>query len=179
MVTNPSHGLTADRETRHFGWRLGGLFVFIAAALALGGYTYLSHQQADARAEAQRELSAIADLKLRQIVNWREERLSDARFFSRARFVAQDVQRFLNEPGSEAARSEVWHWLDLLKGEERYAAVAVYDREFKPRLAIPATSAEPGASSRKLLEQAMQDRNIVFGDLRRDENDDGDEMKTK
>src|SRR5690242_5618711 len=84
-----------EAEARRFSRRLVGVFALLAVLLAMVGYVYLSRRQVEARAEAHRELSAIADLKLRQILNWREERLSNARFLAHARFVAQDVRLFL------------------------------------------------------------------------------------
>ena len=168
--TNPgaSVGRTADAEARRVGRMLAGTFLLMAAALVVAGYLYVSRQQAEARATAHRELSTIADLKLSQITNWREERLSDARFFSRARFVAQDVRRLVDEPDSEAARAAVLQWMDLLKGGARYAAVMVFDPRFERRLSLPASAAQPAASTRKLLAQAVQSRKVVFGDLHRD-----------
>jgi signal transduction histidine kinase len=159
----------ADSATRRFGRRLAGVFLVIAAMLAVAAWVYLSHQQAEARAEAHRELSAIADLKLKQIHDWREERLSDARFFARARFVAQDVRRFLDEPNSEAARAAVLHWMDLLKSGDRYFAVMVFDMRLERRLALPASAGVPPASIRNLLEAAVQGREVAISDLQRDE----------
>ena len=159
----------ADAETRRFGRKLAGVFLLLGAVLAVAAWVYLSHQQAEARAEAHRELSAIADLKLKQIHDWREERLSDARFFAHARFVAQDMRRILDEPGSEAARAAVLQWLDLLKSGDRYFAVMVFDMHFERRLALPASAGKPPASIRSLLEQAVQGHEVVISDLQRDE----------
>jgi len=165
----PDRARAADADARRFGWRLAGVFGLLAAALAAGGWAFLTHRQAEVRAEAHQELSAIADLKLRQIRQWREERLSDARFFSRARFVAQDVRRFLDEPDSAATRDDMLHWLNLLKGGDRYYNVMVFDARLERRLSLPASATEPRASVRKVLAQALHDREIVFGDLQRDE----------
>jgi hypothetical protein len=42
-------------------------------------------------------------------------------------FVAQDLQRFLDDSGSDAARSAVLDWLRLLKGGDRYYTAMVFD----------------------------------------------------
>jgi PAS domain S-box-containing protein len=159
----------ADAEAIRFGRRLVGIFLWLAAGLALAAYGYLAHRQVEARAQAHREVSAIADLKLKQIINWQEERRSDARFFSRARFVAQDLRRLLDEPDSEAARSALAHWLDLLKGGDRYSAVIVFDSRLGRLLAPPGSAAPLAAPARKVLEEALHSRSVTFGDLRRDD----------
>jgi len=159
----------AEAASRRFGRRLAGVYLVLGALLVLAGYVYVSRRQAEARSEAHRELRVIADLKFHQISNWREERLSDARFFGRARFVAEDVRRFLEDPNSEAARTAVLGWLNLLKNDDRYYAVMVFDTRFERRLAVPAAVGEPAASVRGSLEKALQSHDVVFSDLHRDE----------
>lgn len=168
-MPEPSAANPADARARRFGPKLAAVFLLITAMLGIGGYLYLTRQQVHARITAHRELSAIADLKLRQISNWREERLSDARLFSRVGFVAEDVKRFLDEPDSEAARTAVSQWLTLLKTKERYDAAVAFDMRLKRRLAIPPSADEPAASVGRLLERALQTHDVAFGDLHRDE----------
>ena len=160
---------SAATENRRFAWQLAAIFLLLVLALGAGGSLYLSRQRADTRAAAQQSLSAIADLKLDQITNWREERLSDARFFFRARFVAQDVKRLLEAPDSQAARADVRHWLNLLKGGDRYAAAALFDPKLERRLAIPDSAGEPTVLLRALFERALQTRDVVMSDLHQDE----------
>ena len=154
-----------DKNARSFGIRLATIFLAASAVLVIGGYVYLSGRQAEGRAVAQQEMSAIADLKLRQISNWRTERLSDARFFARARFVAEDMKRFLDQPDSQAARSAVEHWLRLLKADDRYYAVMVLDGRLEPRLALPDSVRESDAFVRGLLQKALETRDVAMSDL--------------
>jgi signal transduction histidine kinase len=158
-----------DAESRRFSQQLVAVFVCLAGGIILAGYLYLSNRQSEARAEAFRELNAIADLKLRQLSNWRKERISDALFFSRARFVAEDIQRYFNAPDSEAARSGVLHWLDLLKAGDRYDTVALLDGSLQPRLVLPASAGGALNVDRHWLESAVQNRAPTFGDLHLDE----------
>jgi signal transduction histidine kinase len=146
-------------------WGLVGVFLLLAAAIALAGWLYLSHRQTATRDEVHWNLAAIADLKLNQIANWREERLSDARFFSRARFVALDIRRLLDQPDSPPAREAVSHWLGLLKSDDRYYAALVLDTHFHPLLALPAAAPDPTPSARASLEAALQRRQVIISDL--------------
>jgi PAS domain S-box-containing protein len=163
-----SRGEPLPGQARRFTWKLAGLFFILTVVLGVSGYVYLARLQSGARAAAHQELAAIADLKLRQISNWREERLSDASFFSHARFVAQDVRRFLQDPSSEAARSAVLHWLNLLKSGDRYYGVAVFDSTGQRRLGLPSSADEPPPLLSGLLKQAQQRREVVMTDLHRD-----------
>ena len=132
-----SPGNIRDAVSGRYGRLLAGLFLGASALLLLAAYIYFSDRQADAKAAAQRELNAIADIKLRQMADWREERLSDGSFFARARFVARDLQRIRDEPGAAGPRSDVEHWLTLLKGGDRYSAVRLFDQNRQQLLAVP------------------------------------------
>lgn len=159
---------TSILSSRRYGQGLLGLLILVAGALTIGGYQYLSHLQAEARGAAREALSAIADLKLHEISAWREERMSDARFFSSARFAAQDLRRLLDEPNSEEGRSAVLNWLRLLKGGERYAEVVVFDARGERRLALSSTNTDVPASLRGAIQRAMQARATVITDLHQD-----------
>jgi signal transduction histidine kinase len=159
----------ADTESRPFALRLATVSLILAGLLAWAGSVYLSRQQAEARGQAHRELSAIADLKLRQILDWRRDRLSDARFFSQARFVARDVQALLQAPQSPVARSAVLDWLQLLKSDQRYSGVTLFDPQGERLLALPETTGEPPAYLAGDLKEVRQRHAVVMTDLHRDE----------
>ncbi|HWH70765.1 MAG TPA: ATP-binding protein, partial [Candidatus Sulfotelmatobacter sp.] len=72
-------------------------------------------------------------------------------------------------PNVETNRSAVLHWLTLLKSDDRYYAVMVFDRRLDPRLALPASASEPPASVRSLMDQALQSRDVVLSDLHQDQ----------
>lgn len=165
---SPRPAAPPDAEAR-LGRRLVALCGLGAVALALAGAAYLRARQAHARAAAHQELNAIADLKLHEITQWREERQADARFFSRARFVAQDVQRFLAEPLSATNRAAVRHWLNLLKGGDRYYAALIFDPRRERRLAIPEDASEPEPLVRALQTQAEQEGEVIMTDLHQDQ----------
>ena len=159
----------ADAEARRSGQKLAGLFLLALAFLAGVGLVGLSHLQAKARLSAHRELSAIADLKLQQLTQWRQERLSDAYFFSHARFAAADVRKLLDAPQAPAVQAEVRHWLNLLKGGERYHAVAVYSARGERLVALSESAGEPAAGFHNLVDRASRTHDLVITDLHRDQ----------
>jgi len=54
------------------------VFVVLAAGIVAAGCLLYRSQREGCRTEAEHNLAAIADLKVRNIVDWREERLGDA-----------------------------------------------------------------------------------------------------
>jgi PAS domain S-box-containing protein len=154
---------------RHIRVKICILCLAGITVLAGGGAVYLRERLADARSAAQRQLTTIADLKLHQIINWREERLADARFFSRARFVADDVEQFLAQPSREASRTAVRHWLDLLKGGDRYYAAVIFNDRLERCFALPETADESPTMLELSLNQALEKHDVVLADIHQDQ----------
>ena len=161
----------ASGAPRRFDWRPPLAFVVLAAAIATAGFFYLRRQQADTRLTMHDELTAIAELKVAQIVNWRTERLGDARFFSRAGFVAKDVEALWSDPNSPPARAETLAWLTLLKAGDRYERVTLFDAKLNPRLTVPARPEDSTREERALVEATFRTNTIVMSDLYRSDRD--------
>ncbi len=143
----------------------------LVCAIGLGLVAVLAlnrHVQERAKTAARQELAAVAALKLHQIASWREERLDDAQFFSRAAFVSADVQRYLAAPASPEARSVIVHWLRLLKAGPRYDAVVLFDATLSPRIALPESAGLPPTRVRTLYDLARSTGGAVMGDLETD-----------
>ncbi|MCB1921608.1 MAG: EAL domain-containing protein [Candidatus Competibacteraceae bacterium] len=158
----------------HFPLFLLGAAIVLITAIGVTGWFYVEQQQIDLRLNIQKQLTAIADLKVQQIVNWRKERLSDAQFFFKAAFVARDVQAFLNEPTSESARNEIFDWLNLLKGGDRYAQVTLFDPQGEARIAVPDWQVKPLAFAREEIANALSARDVIMTELHREPDGDRD-----
>lgn len=145
------------------------LILLLAGPIALGGgITLLEVRHARAREAAQHELSAIADQRERRLIDWRQERLADGKYFSSARFAAEGVQRWLVDPESAIARAGVIDWLGALQGENRYYEVMVLDRHLGRRLALPPEAGELTATERAKLAEVLQTGEVVLADLERE-----------
>ena len=59
------------REGFQSTWVLAAIFFLLAAGIFSGGYFYYRHYERQFGAEAGRQLSAIADLKVGELTQWR------------------------------------------------------------------------------------------------------------
>lgn len=155
-------------KVKRFGGILGiGVLLFvIAGGAAIFWSLHLERQRLQAQAEAQ--LRAIATLKMDQVANWRMERMADARFFSTARFAAEDTQAFLQNPGEEHTKAALIQWMSQLKGGDRYQRVLLFDTNAELRLAVPDAPSRSFASLRHSVEQVLQSGQAVMTDLEMD-----------
>jgi len=77
--------------------------VLAAVAMLAGGVWFYCHQRESLKAEVQRNLTSIAQLKVDQIALWRHERLADAAVIMNRRGLIQDYKSWTENPASPAA----------------------------------------------------------------------------
>ena len=75
-----------------------------AAGLVIASYFSCQNYERHYRAEVEKQLSAIAELKVAQIVQWRRERRADATYFLHTPYAAGCALNVLNEPASRPNR---------------------------------------------------------------------------
>ncbi|MEI6656626.1 MAG: DUF202 domain-containing protein [Verrucomicrobiota bacterium] len=89
----------------------GLIFVTLAAAIIAGGYIYYRHFEKQFRAEIERQLSVIAELKVAELTLYRDERLSDAAiFFQNPAFSSLVRSCFAQTPDTHASDPAILDW---------------------------------------------------------------------
>jgi PAS domain S-box-containing protein len=163
-----THYATPMAATRRsFALRLGLVAGALAVLVVAGGALYYRDQREELRQAIWRELDAVADLKVRQLADWRKERLSEGRFLSQTAGVARDVTAFLANPTSAAARDAVADWLRSIKGGDRYESVLLLDSTQKVHIAIPADATAPHFPLKSRLSEVFESGELTMTDLHR------------
>src|ERR1035441_9540061 len=83
------------------------IFVLLAAGIVAIGNIYFRHYEKHYRAEAEQQLSAIAELKVGELVQWRKERLEDTAICFKNPSFSALVRRFFEKPSATAPPSVV------------------------------------------------------------------------
>ena len=78
-------------------WALIVIYIIISAVTISGGIVYYKIQKETLLANSIQELSTIADLKIRQITEWRRERSSDGQFLSQNPSMSRQFLEYLNK----------------------------------------------------------------------------------
>ncbi|MCC6123667.1 MAG: PAS domain S-box protein [Pirellulales bacterium] len=143
------------------------VFLLLSAAFGIIGYQYYKHQIEASRQAAENELSAIADLKVRQIVEWRKERLGFAQVVQREPFFRQAAQKFLADPNDGELRDSLAAWLDSVREHNQSLRAVLLDAELNVRLASPAEKTYLGPIAAQYSREALQSNRIAATDLHR------------
>lgn len=146
------------------------LLIFLVAGIISAGYFYYRNHQKQYLAGIERQLSAIADLKMGELMLWREERLADAGLFHNNSAFASLVKGYLQHSKQEQSRREIEKWIGNIKKNRNYDRIFLLDAQGKIRLSLPDATAEPVSSSvrQKGLESLRTGR-ITFADFYRNE----------
>ncbi len=141
----------------------------LLALLVVAAGSFFLHKQRQAFMEAaQHELMVVADLQAGQIHNWRQERMRDALFFQKARFVSDRLQDLVANSASADTQAQLQEWFGLLQASNRYERILLYDAQGRLCLSSPATAemVEPLATSD--FAQALTNHQIVMSDFHQD-----------
>ena len=147
------------------------VFVLLAAGIVLAGFLYYRNYEIRQRIEVERQLAAIADLKVDGIVHWRKERLGDAAIFYMNPNFSTLVRRYLQGPGEGETGGRLQAWLHHVQQGHPYDRVFLLDADGRERMAAPAARRPV---SRHLLRRAadvVRTQQVVFEDFYRNEGD--------
>jgi PAS domain S-box-containing protein len=154
-------------EEGGFAWgKFLAIVLPVSAGIAALGYFYIGAHKRAFTQRAFDQLSSIADLKSREISEWRLEQLRDGRTLRDNPFLAPAVRASLSAPPSPDARRNLLAWLDALRVHNDFVLVGLLDAGGKWVLGTKGV-AEPAETSPAFLQalEAARRGNVVLSDL--------------
>jgi PAS domain S-box-containing protein len=141
---------------------LAGLLLFLVA----GGSWFYRAQEKQLQEEIETNLTAIAQLKVDQIVAWREDQLKDTATLAASPLFRRAVTHFLTNSHSEPD-SELDGLLTLLKEQNDYASIMLLSLDGEVIVRSNGAEGELELPEQYLpvLETAVQENRAVFIDL--------------
>ena len=132
---------------------VGGI---VALGLVSAGTLYFAQQRAQVQLRAERELEAIADLKVRQLVNWRRERFSDAASLIHNPLNRLRVEPFLDAPLPTDTGDDLRAWLETLRAGSEFLDVVLVDRRGQVRLSVGVDRPQVGAYAQANIAEVLR-----------------------
>lgn len=143
------------------------VFVLMAVGLVSAGGIHFRNVAAQHRADAERQLSAIADLKASDLVNWRRERFGDATLLHRNASFADLVRRAFAGARDARAWNDLRNWLQLVQETYAYQAVFLIDTQGIARISVPGRSSAAGEF--EIARHVLRSGEVTLEDFHRDE----------
>jgi len=113
-----------DKPQQH---RLSLVFALLALGIGAVDYAFYRAQKATIVAQAQAQLSAIADLKVEQIASWRRERYGDAVVVHNNALIGEMVTGWLGRRPDALQRQKIEAWLQSFVRSYDYREALLLD----------------------------------------------------
>jgi PAS domain S-box-containing protein len=146
-------------------WPWIALFVGLSAAAAIGGHVYYQAMTRAAHARAYEELHSVASLKVRQIIDWRKERIADVQGLVSSPFFSEAVVRAAQRPDDEEARNRLHKQLMVVTNDPRYDDVLIVDLDGNILVSAKKDAGGLDQAAKALVGEALSSRGPVFGDF--------------
>ena len=153
------HDLTALDRNRYLA-----VYLVISTLVALCGYGYYAHHRHISIVEKEAELSAIADLKAREISQWRKERLADATSIYANAPIAHRVNDYLHGRESTRALAEIRAWMAAIQSSG-YSSAGLFRPDGGIILAIAHSTLD--RSDLGMIGRAAASQRVIFNDFHR------------
>ncbi len=147
------------------------VFVVLFLSIMTSGYSYYKSYEKQYRFGIEQQLSSIASLKVNQIVQWRKERLGDAKILYKNAEFSKLVKRFFNNQNDLEAKKGVQEWIDVVHSTYQYESISLHDLKGREIVASSIKKIHSHLFFPKLLSEIRKYGEIIFKDFYRDEND--------
>jgi PAS domain S-box-containing protein len=144
-------------------WIIAG-FAALLITLMAGGVTFYRMHERRQWAGAIANLQSVAELKVSQIIEWREEHLADAAAVTEAGFIREVLVRWMTNPKPEAAEP-IMAWFRVLQRYHKLRDILLVDPEGRTLLSLSGTTTPLHAEARLALEAALREQRPVLTDL--------------
>ena len=103
------------------------IFLVLIAGLVSAGWVTYGLYEREYRIGIERQLSAVAGLKVSELTQWRRERLGDAKMILYSSTHSRLLRSFIADPAKAELRSELRGWFNLLESSYGYDRVFLLD----------------------------------------------------
>jgi len=154
-----------SRKERQLLSLLIGIFIIFSVGIITAGYFYYRNYKKNYRTEVDRQLSAIGELKVDELVDWRRERLGDAGIFYKNTAFAALVRRYFDDPEDVNAQKEIQTWLNKVVSEAHYEGASLMDARSMERMSVPTRSKPVDIAVVQHAAKVLQSGQIEFMDF--------------
>jgi len=147
------------------------VFLLLAAGIVTTGWFYYRNYEQHYRTEMERQLSAIADLKVSELVQWRKERLADGSILLKnAAFVAL-ARRFFEKPEDADAQRQLQSWIEKYEDHYKYDQVRLLDAQGIARMSSPAVLPPMPSVVSQRIPEVLRSGQVTLQGFYRNEHD--------
>jgi len=142
-------------------------FGLIILSVIGGGYWFFQIQTRNFYADNYQDLEFVAKYKIDQIMEWRDERLSDAILFTSAPIIKETIFRWRETPENVEMRSSILSTLKIMQEAYSYDSVQLTSAEGELFLTTNQSIRVIEPASQELINQVRLNKKPLMGDFYR------------
>ena len=155
----------AAKPRDRIGKLLSVVLVCFGAAIVVFGLRYHEAQKREIEQAARYTLDAVADLKVAQIQQWREEMLGDANWVMEGSTLGNDTGRLSDDPTDAEALYRQSLWLNAWLKCHACSRVLLVDLVGNVMLAAPVATSKLGTYSQQYVARIPKEKRVLISDL--------------
>jgi len=140
------------------------VFILLTIVFATAGYLLFSYQKKNITRDKHDELAAISQLKVDQIVNWRNERIGDANAIFYNKSFTNYIKQYLGGINRNQNYREVFNWLTVIQKNYGYSSFLIEDTNLKPVIKSLSTD-HLYEFGNKIARDAIKKKTVMFSDI--------------
>jgi PAS domain S-box-containing protein len=159
--------MNKDLQKPPLSWALISVFVIVSAVVIVSGILFTNIQKEHLKTDKEDELKAYADLKVAQIEQWRNERLSDALLIQDNLSLVDQISDFLYNSNNSREKNDLLEWMKSITTNYDYFSAIIIDKGGRARLGLTSADSLIGSFLRPLIPAALADKKVILTDLHR------------
>ena len=141
------------------------IFVLLIVSIITVGYSYYKSYEKHYLWEIEQQLSSISQLKVDQIVQWRKERLGNAKIFYKNKAFSNLVTQYFQNKNDLDAKTRIQAWIYNLQQSLEPDQVTLIDLHFNKRIIFPENEELNASFINQDTELKLRSGEIVFQDF--------------
>jgi PAS domain S-box-containing protein len=147
------------------------VFILLSLGIVTAGYLYYHNYEKQYRTEVEHQLSAIAELKTDELVEWRKERLGDANIFYKNGVFSNLVNCYFENQNKAEVAKEIRSWIRLVQISFSYDQICLFDVSGTKHISVPEKKMPSQDFSFKFPKEVLKSNKVIIRDFYRDDND--------
>ncbi|HIJ89438.1 MAG: PAS domain S-box protein [Desulfobulbaceae bacterium] len=147
------------------------VFAILAVGILLTGYFFYQAEVKQHRIEAEEKLAVIANLKMAELVKWREERILDGASFSANHVFVNLVRRYFSNPRETETEQQLRDFISSYVARYDYDQIRLLDQQGVIRVSFPAIEEPVSAVVSAQIPEVLQSKHITIVDFYRHDHD--------
>lgn len=146
-------------------------FALLSAGIITVGNFYYRNYEKRFVVQMEHQLSSIAELKVGELVRYRDDRFEDGSIFFKNPSFAALVQRFFEQPSDADTRRQILDWIGKYAATDDYNQVRLLDAQGITRLSLPSGLQPAPSIMVRTAAQVIQSGQMAIEDFYWDESD--------